>query len=435
MRAAASSSSDRRRALARRCSPRSRHRRCRSRRRSRIVSATSSGAWPNPFSRSAETGRSVAAATARECASASSRDSSAVPSGRGRRQPRRSTSPGPGSRAERGVRAEPASKALAMTKTPGPSCRARRRAALSAWEEVMRTIVAASRAAREHGSVAIDASPRRPASRSVGEHRMAVRGRARGWRRRPPSGRCPRSAETTKIGPSSVSKVVLAGCRGRRSWPPSPPAADARRAAPATPRAAPRPSPCPARAGVAGPRASAARAARVPSAAPSAVEQHRLAHEAGDEFAARPLVQLARRAGLRDHAVVHHDDLVAHRHRLALVVRDVGHRQAEALLQARGSPRASSGAGARRGSTAARRTAAPPARAPARAPAPRAAAGRPTARSAARASMPTRPTSPSPRGARSRASRCGDAATLRGRRRRWRARPCAGTARSSGTPC
>jgi hypothetical protein len=50
-------------------------------------------------------------------------------------------------------------------------------------------------------------------------------------------------------------------------------------------------------------------------------------------------VELLRRAGLRDQAGVHHDDLVAHRQRLALVVRDIGHRQLQALLQARISSR------------------------------------------------------------------------------------------------
>ncbi len=64
-----------------------------------------------------------------------------------------------------------------------------------------------------------------------------------------------------------------------------------------------------------------------------AVEQHRLAHEGGDELAAGALVQLGRRAGLRDPAVVHHDDLVADRHRLGLVVRHVGDGQREAPLQ------------------------------------------------------------------------------------------------------
>ena len=96
------------------------------------------------------------------------------PCGRGRRRQRRSTSPGPRSRAEASSCAEPASKALAMTKAPGPSCRARRRAALSAWEEVMRSDRSRFVAARW-------LSRRAPNGRAR---------RARGWRRRPPAERC-----------------------------------------------------------------------------------------------------------------------------------------------------------------------------------------------------------------------------------------------------
>jgi hypothetical protein len=89
----------------------------------------------------------------------------------------------------------------------------------------------------------------------------------------------------------------------------------------------------------AGATACARRAAAAGPAAPCrrpapGREQHGLAHEAGDEFAVRVFVQLLRRAGLRDQAGVHHDDLVAHGQRLALVVGDVGHRQLQALLQA-----------------------------------------------------------------------------------------------------
>ena len=45
------------------------------------------------------------------------------------------------------------------------------------------------------------------------------------------------------------------------------------------------------------------------------------------------LVDLARRADLLDHALVHHDDAVGHRQRLFLVVRDHDRRDAEPLLQ------------------------------------------------------------------------------------------------------
>ncbi len=58
-----------------------------------------------------------------------------------------------------------------------------------------------------------------------------------------------------------------------------------------------------------------------------------VAHEARDERVARLLVELARRAFLRDGRLVHHDDAVGDRHRLGLVVRDVDDRQRQALLQ------------------------------------------------------------------------------------------------------
>jgi hypothetical protein len=110
-------------------------------------------------------------------------------------------------------------------------------------------------------------------------------------------------------------------------------------------------------------------------------EQHGLAHEAGDKFALRGFVHLARRAALRNQAVcVHHDDLVAHGQCLALVVRDIGHGEVAGAAAGCGFLRASRGAGARRGCSTARRTAAPRAPAPGRAPAPRAAAGRRRAR-------------------------------------------------------
>src|SRR3990167_1737998 len=62
-------------------------------------------------------------------------------------------------------------------------------------------------------------------------------------------------------------------------------------------------------------------------------EQHRLAHETGHELAVRGFVQRARRALLRNQALVHHNDLVAHGHGLGLVVCDVSHRERQALLQ------------------------------------------------------------------------------------------------------
>ena len=49
----------------------------------------------------------------------------------------------------------------------------------------------------------------------------------------------------------------------------------------------------------------------------------RRADEAGDEHVDRPLVQLARRGDLLEHALAQHGDTVAERHRLGLVVGDV----------------------------------------------------------------------------------------------------------------
>src|SRR5439155_19509947 len=58
-----------------------------------------------------------------------------------------------------------------------------------------------------------------------------------------------------------------------------------------------------------------------------------IAHEPGDERIARLLVELARRALLRDDRLVHHDDAVRHGHRLRLIVRHIDDRQVEALLE------------------------------------------------------------------------------------------------------
>ena len=51
----------------------------------------------------------------------------------------------------------------------------------------------------------------------------------------------------------------------------------------------------------------------------------RRADEAGDELVGRLVVEIERRAHLLDPARAQHDDLVGHRHRLDLVVRDVHH--------------------------------------------------------------------------------------------------------------
>ena len=97
-----------------------------------MVSAAALGASPKPFSRSAETGRAVAATMARACASASSRVTfpsrrPSVPA----QAPLDVASAAKPSPAR--TRAEPASHGLGITKAPGRSWRARNRAALSLW--------------------------------------------------------------------------------------------------------------------------------------------------------------------------------------------------------------------------------------------------------------------------------------------------------------
>ena len=59
----------------------------------------------------------------------------------------------------------------------------------------------------------------------------------------------------------------------------------------------------------------------------------RVPHESGDEWIAWLFVQLARRAFLRDHRLVHHDDPVGNGHRLGLIVRHVNDREREPPLQ------------------------------------------------------------------------------------------------------
>jgi hypothetical protein len=69
---------------------------------------------------------------------------------------------------------------------------------------------------------------------------------------------------------------------------------------------------------------------------PGAISQEihrRRADEVGDEHGCRPVVDLSRRAELLDDAVVHHRDLVGHRHRFHLVVRDIDGRGMDAAVQ------------------------------------------------------------------------------------------------------
>ena len=95
-----------------------------------MVSATSWAMSPKPFSRSAETGRSVPSTIARQCASASSRVT--LPS----RVPTcwpdapLEVAMAPGSRARPSTRAEPASQALAIRNAPGAWWSARKRVGL-----------------------------------------------------------------------------------------------------------------------------------------------------------------------------------------------------------------------------------------------------------------------------------------------------------------
>ena len=143
------------------------------------------------------------------------------------------------------------------------------------------------------------------------------------------------------------------------------------------------------------------------------LDQVRVADEVGDEEVRRLLVELARRAGLRDAGVRHHDDAVGDGERLLLVVGHVGDGEVEVAAAARGCRRARGGGAWRRGWRAARRRAAPAARARGRGRPRRAAAGRRTARRAS--------ASRGRRGRRARASR-------RRAPARW---PCRGPARSA----
>ncbi len=85
---------------------------------SRIVSATTAGVSPKPFSRSAETGRSVASQMIRACAIASSRVTfpSRRPSVPAEAPEEVASAANP---SDAIMRAEPPSQTLAMTKAPG----------------------------------------------------------------------------------------------------------------------------------------------------------------------------------------------------------------------------------------------------------------------------------------------------------------------------
>ena len=122
---------------------------------------------------------------------------------------------------------------------------------------------------------------------------------------------------------------------------------------------------------------------QVPFAGLGGREVHRRrADERRDENVDRVVVELGRRADLLEHAVAHHGDPVAHRHRLDLVVRDVDRRRLRAGAAVAGSRRASARAASRRGSRAARPSGTPPARARSRVRAQRAGADHPRVRAA-----------------------------------------------------
>ena len=57
------------------------------------------------------------------------------------------------------------------------------------------------------------------------------------------------------------------------------------------------------------------------------------AYEAGDELRLRPLIDVFRRSGLFDAAIVHDNDHVGRGHRLRLVVRHIDGRIAEFVMQ------------------------------------------------------------------------------------------------------
>ena len=74
------------------------------------------------------------------------------------------------------------------------------------------------------------------------------------------------------------------------------------------------------------------RALRQPAVEAQKIHRRR-ADEVGDEHGCRAVVDFARRAELLDDAVVHHRDLVGHRHRFHLVVRDVDGGGVDAVVQ------------------------------------------------------------------------------------------------------
>ena len=120
---------------------------------------TTSGASPKPFSRSAETGKSVASQITRACASASSRVTR--PS---RRPSRPADAPlevaSAGNPSAAIILAEPPSHTLAITNASGASCRERNCFALSARVTVIRRLLRQCRC-RSCSKSHPDSNPRR----------------------------------------------------------------------------------------------------------------------------------------------------------------------------------------------------------------------------------------------------------------------------------
>src|ERR1017187_2406394 len=113
----------------------------------RMVSATVSGSSPNPFSRSPDTGRSVASTRAGACAMHSLRATrpSRLPSTAAEAALEVASALKPRAAS---TRAEPASQGLGIRKAPGPWCRALKRAALALWVRAMEDSDDAKRAAQ-----------------------------------------------------------------------------------------------------------------------------------------------------------------------------------------------------------------------------------------------------------------------------------------------
>ena len=148
-----------------------------------------------------------------------------------------------------------------------------------------------------------------------------------------------------------------------------------------------------------------------------------------------PREQLLRRADLADHAVAQHHDAVGQRQRLLLVVRDVDRGRSRAWRGCGGSRPASPAAAWRRGWTAARPSAPAAARPRWRGRSRRAAAGRRRAGPGSLSSCPCSRTSAIASSTRRAISALATPLHQQAEADVRAHASCAGTARSSGTPC